>query len=245
MAKKTSAKTGELVFGIQPIKEALKARRRKIISIYTTKPEPKAWKELERLLPKYPVAIQYVKRDVLHKIAGTTDHQGILAWVQPFGYRKKFFDVKKQPFLVMLDGIQDPRNLGAIIRSAYCTGVDGVIITKKEGVSINATVLKASAGLAEYMEIYQAASAPLAVQELQKAGYTLYLTTFKGEDATTCAFKEPLCIVIGSEGTGISKNIMHVGEQITLPQRSKDISYNASVAAGIVLFLAATKNKKL
>jgi len=242
--KKEKAKlTGELIFGIHPLCEVLKAKRRKVVSIYTTKPEPKAWKSIERLLPKYPIPVQYVARDILHKLAGTTDHQGIVAWVQKFPFRKKFFNPTKQKFLVMLDGIQDPRNLGAILRSSYCTGASGVILIKKNSAPLNAVAIKASAGLAEHLEIFVAPSAESAVILLKEAGYTMYMAVFDGQDANTYSFEEPLCVVIGGEGFGVSKNILKWGKAITLPQRTSDISYNASVAAGILLFLVGTKNK--
>src|SRR5579885_555248 len=242
MTKKTPQKTGELVFGAHPIIELLKAKRRKLIMIYTTKPTPQIWDQIAPLLPKYPVPIQYVTRDVLNKIAGTTDHQNIVAYAQPFVYRKKFFDSAKEPMLLMLDGIQDPRNLGAILRSAHCTGIDGIILVKKGSASINAAALKSSAGLGEHMEIYAASTASQAAQELKQAGYTLYLATFDGESALTCNYKQPLCLVIGGEGFGISKEIMNKGVHVTIPQRTQDISYNASVAAGILMFLIAAKN---
>jgi 23S rRNA (guanosine2251-2'-O)-methyltransferase len=243
MTKKTQSKTGELVFGVHSIIELLKAKRRKLISIYTVKPAPQAWTQIEKILPKYPVPVNYVSRDALSNIAGTTDHQNIIAWAHPFPYRKKMFDPAKERFIVMLDGIQDARNLGAIIRSGYCTGVDGVVLVKKGSASLNAAAIKASAGLAEHVEIYMAASAQQAAFELHKAGYTLYMAAFGGHDASACAFNMPLCLVIGGEGFGISKDIMKYGTQITIPQRTKDISYNASVAAGILLFLISTKNK--
>lgn len=241
MIKKT-AQQGELIFGIHPIVELLKAKKRKLITLYTTRPEPKAWSQIARLLPQKPVVpIQYVSRDVLHKIAGTTDHQGVVAYAQPFVTRKKFFDPVKQPLLIMLDGVQDVHNLGAILRSTYCTGFDGVIICQKQAAPITATVLKSSAGLAEHMDIYITPSPAAAVQELKKAGYNPYLTFFDGVNAATCEYTAPLCIVIGGEGFGISKEIANTGQHITLPQKTTDISYNASVAAGIVLFLVASK----
>lgn len=239
MTKKT-AQTGHLIFGIHPILELLKAKRRKLITIYTTRPEPKAWQQIARLLPTKPVVpIQYVSREVLHKLAQTTDHQGIVAYAQPFVIRKKFFDPSQQQLLVMLDSIQDVHNVGAILRSVHCTGFDGVIMCHKQGAPITASVLKASAGLAEHMDIYLSPSPQAAVHELKKAGYNIYLTFFDGVNAATLNYKSPLCIVVGNEATGISKEIAKDGIHITLPQQSTDISYNASVAAGITLFLAS------
>ncbi len=240
--KKTVKQDGELVYGINPVIELLKAKKRPLITLYTTKPTPKAWDRIEKLLEGKRVNIQYVMRDALTKIAGTTDHQGVIAWAKPFVYRKKFFEPTKQKHLVLLDGIQDPRNLGAILRSSYCTNFDGVIILQKGAAPLNAAALKASAGLAEHLDIYLTASPATALQELKTAGYHLYVAAFKGENAHKIAYTDPLCIAIGSEGAGISAQLLKAGTQITLPQKQgHDISYNASVAAGILLFLVGTQ----
>lgn len=244
MSKKDKAKqVSELIFGVHPMIELLKAKKRKLISIYMTKPEPKAWESIEKMMPKYPVPIQYVTRDVLAKLSGSTDHQGIVGWVQKFPYRTKFFDPHNQKFIVMLEGIQDPHNLGAILRSAYCTGAQGAILIQKGSCPLTATAIKSSAGLAEHMELYLATSAQSAIQLLKDAGYNIYMAVFNGTDANKCDFKEPLCLVVGGEGFGITKSIIKDGIPITLAQRTPEISYNASVAAGILLFLIGTKNK--
>ncbi len=242
MSKKE--KPQELIFGIHPVIELLKAKRRTLFTIYTTKPTPKAWSSIEQLLPK-GTQIQYVSRDVLTRMAQTTDHQGIIAWVQPFPFRSKMYDPAKQPFLIMIDSVQDPRNLGAIIRSAYCTGAHGIILCKRGGSPLTPAAIKASAGLTEFMEIYQAPSPAAAASELKKAGYQLYLAVLGGENALKIMYKEPLCIVIGSEGSGISPEILNAGQKVMLPQKRADISYNASVAAGILLFLIAHNIGKL
>lgn len=237
-------KNQELIFGIHPILELLKARKRSLHIIYTTKPTPKAWDQIAQLLPR-AIQIQYVSRDILTKMAGTPDHQGLLGYTSPLPIRKKFFDPTKQPFLVMVDGVQDTRNLGAIIRSAYCVGADGIIITKKHGAPLNASTAKASAGLMEHMEIYEAASAVSAAQELKAAGYHLYLATLGGVDAASVTYEKPACVVIGNEATGISREMFPFGQRIMIPQRTPDISYNASVAAGILFFLVGHKIGKI
>jgi 23S rRNA (guanosine2251-2'-O)-methyltransferase len=233
-------KMQELVFGIHPLLELLKAKRRSLITLYTTKPTPKGWHLIAPLLPP-KVPVTYVTRDVLTKMADTTDHQGFVAWAAPFIWRKQFFDPNKHPSLLLLDRIQDPRNLGAILRSAYCTNVSGIIICKKGGTSLTPTALKSSAGLAEHLELYETPTAAIAINLLKKAGYVIYLATLEGTNATTVSFTHPSCLVIGNEGTGISEDILSTGLKVTLPQRNRDISYNASVAAGILLFLIAVK----
>lgn len=238
-ANKTRA--GELLYGAHAIIEMLKAKRRKLLSIYTTKPLPKAWDRIAPHLPKHVPNIQYVSRDILDRLAGTPDHNGVIAWVTPFKYASKVFDPAKKPFIVLLDSVQDVRNAGAILRSANCLGIDGVVMCKTQAAPMNASVFKASAGLAEYVDVYLAPSMKHAVQELKQAGYNLYMAVLNGKDATQVAYKAPACLVIGNEAVGITADVQKMGEAITLPQRSPDISFNASVAAGILMFVISQK----
>jgi 23S rRNA (guanosine2251-2'-O)-methyltransferase len=241
MIKKKKQVKGELIYGIHPLIEVLKVKRRKVLSIYTTKPLPKTWKKIEKWLPSYPIAIQYVTREILNKMVDSSDHQGIVAWVQSFPFRKKAFDSKTHPFIVMLDSIQDSRNAGAILRSAYCTGASGIIMTIRNSAPLNAATFKASAGLAEYLEIQQVNTAAEGLIALKNAGYTNYLAMLKGTNVTKIELNLPLCMVIGNEAVGISESMLQYGTAITLPQKTADVSYNASVAAGILLFMIGTQ----
>jgi len=231
----------EIVFGVHPIVEILNAKKRNIYTIYTTKPEPKSFQQIKRNLSS-KTSIQYLSREKLAKIAGCTEHQGIVAAVSPYTFKKEFFDPKKHKKILFLDGIQDTKNMGAIIRSAYCTGFDGIVIPKKGNAPLTSATLKSAVGLAEHLLIHQPSSNGAAIEELKKAKYNLYLAMVdKGENVLNVDYQEPLCLVIGSEGLGISKEVQKAGKQITLPQRHKGISYNASVAAGILLFLIGNK----
>jgi 23S rRNA (guanosine2251-2'-O)-methyltransferase len=233
----------DLVFGVNPVYELLRAKKRKISSIYTTKIPPKNWDKIKVLLPKY-VNIQYVDKAIITKLAATDDHQNILAYTTPFVFRKKQFDPSKFKFILLLDSIQDPRNLGAILRTAYCTGVNGVIITSKHSSPITPTSIKSSAGLSEYLEIMIYPSSKSAILDLQKSGYNIFVSTLdRAENMKDVVFGLPLCIVIGNEGTGVSKDILSLGKNVKLPQSQDDISYNASVAAGVFLFNIAIENK--
>lgn len=235
--EKTSGQYGDIVYGVHPIVELIKAKKRKIITCYTLKTPIKAWKSLQPMIAPYKVTVHHVDREKLNQLAGSSEHQGIVAVVAPFVFRKTFFDSKKHPFIVLLDGVQDVRNAGAIIRSAYCTGVNGIILCKKEGAPMTGATLKASAGLAERMEIYQAPSISAALQELTKAGYNIYVTALGGKkSALELQYRKPLCVIIGNEEKGVCSESLKAGTIITLPQSSPDVSYNASVAAGIILF---------
>ncbi|MFA5307227.1 MAG: RNA methyltransferase [Candidatus Babeliales bacterium] len=236
---------GELLYGAHPIIEMLKAKKRKLLSIYTTKPLPKAWDRIAPHLPKYVPNIQYVSRDILDRMAGTTDHNNIVAWVSPFRYASKIFDPAKKPFILMLDSLQDVRNLGAILRSAYCIGVDGIVLCKTKSASLTPAAFKASAGLAEHLDIYQTASLKHAVNEFKQAGYHFYMAVLDGKNACTVEYEKPLCLVIGNEAVGITPDLKKMGMPVTLPQKTPDISFNASVAAGILMFYISTKIGKI
>lgn len=229
--------TQEILYGVHPIIECLKAGKRKVYSLYTTKPEPKGMDRLKPYLAKRSVPVQYVTRDTLARMAGGNDHMGILAYVAPFTYATAPITAGEMQRILLLDGVQDVHNLGAIIRSAYCTKFDAVLLTKQCG-SMVAGVFKASAGLAEYMPIYVVSSLSRTITELKSMGYGVYMTVAEGGvDATKVSYQAPLCVVIGGEERGIDRKVRELGTQVTLPQRDTS-SYNASVAAGIFLFLA-------
>ena len=235
--EKTSTQFGDIVYGIHPVIELLKAKKRRPITCYTLKIQIKSWKSIQPLLAPYKVTVHHVDREKLNQVAGSTEHQGIVVVAAPFVFKKSCFDSKKQPFIVLLDGVQDVRNAGAIIRSAYCTGVNGIVLCKKDGAPMTGATLKASAGLAERMEIYQASSISAAIQEIIKAGYAIYVTALGGKkSALELSYKKPLCVIIGNEEKGVSSESLKAGTIVTLPQSSPDVSYNASVAAGIILF---------
>jgi 23S rRNA (guanosine2251-2'-O)-methyltransferase len=243
--QKDQSLLGDMVYGVHSVLELLSAKRRKVAAVYTSKTPIKAWNKIEKLLPSY-IQVQYVDRNVLDNIAGSSEHQGVILAVQPFPFESKMFDPKKFPFLIVLDGVQDVRNLGAIIRSAYCTGVDGIVLCAKNSAPLTPAAIKASAGLAEHARIHIASSMPLAIKDLHQAGYHIYLATLgQAEDATTINYKMPAALVIGNEEVGISKEILSSGTRVLLPQRRADISYNASVAAGILLFLMGVSFKKI
>jgi len=245
ISEKSAEKYSDFVYGVHPALEVLQAKRRKVSMAYTTKVPVKSWGQIEKLLPKH-VPVQFVTREVLENMVGTADHQGIVLFVSPFPFEKNMFDSAKYPLLVVLDGVQDVRNLGAIIRSAYCTGVDGIVLCSKNSAPLTCSAIKASAGLSEHARIYVAPSMGFVMQELKNRGYAIYLATLgAGENAATVEFKQPAALVIGSEESGVSKEVLKYGTRILLPQRRADISYNASVAAGILMFLMGNQLKKI
>ncbi len=231
-----------VVFGAHSVCEVLKNNRRRVERVYTTKQESKAFRQVKGILPAR-VPVSFVDRMMLNKLAGTPDHQGVVAAVAPFPFRKKLFSPQQAQLVVFLDSVQDPRNLGAILRSAYCTGCSGVVFAGRQTAPLSGTAHRASAGLAERLDILIEPSPLEAAKNLIKSGYTLYAGTLGGAPLTTVSLSLPAVIVIGNEGDGVSTQIQKLSTCVMLPQKSSDVSYNASVAAGIMMFLVATKQQ--
>lgn len=243
--KKFQEKYTDFVYGVHGVLEVLQAKRRKVGMVYTTKHEIKAWSKIEKLLPAH-IQVQTVSREVLDNMAGTTEHQGIVMYVSSFPFEKSMFDPKQHPFILVLDGVQDVRNLGAIIRSSYCAGVDGIVLCFKNSAPVTPAAIKSSAGLIEHARIFVAPSMGFAMQELKSKGYNIYVATLgAGQNAATLQFVSPAALVIGNEESGVSQEVLRAGTRVLLPQKRADISYNASVAAGILMFLMGTQFQKI
>jgi len=245
MKKKQPIKYANIMYGVHPVTELLHSKRLKIGAIYTLNNPIKSWSTISKLIPSH-IQVSLVTRETLDNVAQSKDHQGIIAFVADFPFTQTIFTPEKHKFVVVLDEIQDVRNLGAILRSAYCTGVDGVILVRSNAASLTAAAFKASAGLAIHLPIYLAASIKSAIFDLKKSGYNIYCATLGGNESVAhFQFQEPAVLVIGNEEHGISADVAKMGTKILLPQRRPDISYNASVAAGILMYSIGLQLKKI
>ena len=143
----------------------------------------------------------------------------------------------ERPFFVMLDGIEDPHNLGSILRTADTTGVHGVIIPERRSANLTSTVSKASAGAIEHVKVARVTNLSQTIQELKERGLWIFGTDMNGTDYRDWNTDTPLCIVMGNEGKGISRLVKeNVDELITIPMTGNMQSLNASVAAGILMY---------
>ena len=182
----------------------------------------------------------------MDEMAQEENYQGVIAIVPPFEYVEisDILDVAKErnedPFVIVLDGIEDPHNLGSIIRTAETAGVHGVIIPKRRAASVNSTVNKASAGAVEHMKIARVTNISDAIEELKQAGLWVCGTAvdtnkyYYNQDLTG-----PLAIVIGNEGKGIGEKVKkNCDFLVKIPMKGKIQSLNASVSTGIVVYEA-------
>ena len=192
------------------------------------------------------IVIAEVERQKLNAISETNNHQGVIAIVPPFNY-VEVEDIlneaktkKEDPFVLILDGIEDPHNLGSIIRTAETAGIHGVIIPKRRAASVNATVSKSSAGAVEHVKIARVNNINETIKYLKEEGLWICGTDGDAKDYYyNQNLKGPMAIVIGSEGFGMSRLVKENCDfLVKIPMKGKITSLNASVSAGIVIYEA-------
>ena len=195
-------------------------------------------------LKKNNVKIKYLEKYETDKITDGL-HQGIILDIEDFKYSNLSDVLKKDdPILVILDHLEDPHNLGAIIRTCEAAGVDGIIIPKDRSVEVNATVYKTSVGTVESVPIIMVTNIANTIDELKKDGFWITGTDMDGTNYKEIDYKGKCAIVIGNEGKGISKRVLDSCDFIaSIPMYGKTNSLNASVASGIIIYEAVTSRK--
>lgn len=205
------------------------------------------------LAKKKKILISEIGRAKLNQMAQTENNQGVIAIVPPFNYCEieDILEVSKikhtKPFILILDGIEDPHNLGSIIRTAETAGVDGIIIPKRRAASVNSTVSKVSAGAVEHMKIARVNNINDAINFLKENDIWVYGTDMEGdkyyyeED-----YGSGVAIVIGSEGYGMGRLVkQNCDFLVKIPMQGKITSLNASVSAGIVMYEVVKQRKSV
>ncbi len=199
--------------------------------------------EIVKLAQSHKIKLEFLPKAVLDKKSVTHHHQGFIAQVVDFSYCtvqeivEKAKEKNEQPFIVLLDGIEDPHNFGAIIRSCECAGVHGIVIGKNRCCQVNETVIRTSTGAIANMPIAKVGNIKDAIEELKSHDVWVYAAEIGGENIYQQNLNKPIAVVIGSEGHGIRDVVKsHCDGVITLPLKGKVNSLNASVACGIVIF---------
>lgn len=195
-------------------------------------------------LQKRKIGIQFVTKKELDRLANG-NHQGIMVSVPDYEYVSLSTLLKKEePLLLILDHIEDPHNFGAMIRTAEAAGVDGIIIPKNRSVTVNATVVKTSAGATENMDIAVVTNLKQTMEELKKQGFWIVGTDMNGTDFKQIDYRGKTAILIGNEGEGMSRIVKESCDFIaSIPMFGTINSLNASVAAGILIYEAITQRK--
>ena len=191
------------------------------------------------------IIISEVDKQKLDSICGGENHQGVVAYTAVHEYAtvkdilKKTADKGQPPFIIICDKITDPHNLGSIIRTANCAGVDGIIIPKRNSVGLNAVVAKTSAGAVEYTPVARVTNIAQTVEALKKEGVWVAGADMDGEPMGNCDLKGALALVIGNEGEGLSHLVKEKCDfLVSIPMFGDINSLNASVAAAVLTYEA-------
>lgn len=230
------------VSGRNAVKELL-ASGRDIDKIYVQKGEREGSvvmlvaKANERKIP-----VIEVERSKLDSISGVSSHQGIVAFAaeQNYSTLEQIIEYAESrgeaPFVVVCDGIEDPHNLGAIIRSAECSGVHGVIIPKRRAVGLTPVVAKSSAGALEHMRVARVTNLAMTLDEMKRLGFWIYAADMGGERYCDVDYSGSVAVVLGSEGFGISRLVKEKCDfTVSIPLYGKVNSMNVSCAAAVIL----------
>lgn len=200
-------------------------------------------KSILREAKKTDVIINFVKKERLDQMSETGKHQGVMAYAAAYEYAqvedmlKAAEEKGESPFLILLDNIEDPHNLGAIIRTANQAGAHGVIIPKRRAVGLTATVAKASAGAINYTPVAKVTNLGNTIEELKEKGLWFVCADLDGQIMYNLDLKGPIGLVIGSEGEGVGRLVKEKCDFIAkIPMKGDIDSLNASVAAGILAY---------
>ena len=198
---------------------------------------------IKREAAKQGSQIKYVTKERLDQMSETGRHQGVIASAAAYAYAEvddilqRAKEKGETPFILLLDGIEDPHNLGAIIRTANQAGAHGVIIPKNRAVGLTATVAKASAGALNYTPVAKVTNLGQTIEELKKEGFWFVCADMDGTTMYELDLKGPIGLVIGAEGSGVSRLVKERCDMCAqIPMRGDIDSLNASVAAGVLAY---------
>jgi len=233
----------DMIFGIRSVIEAIHAGKEIDKILIRRDMTSELSRELFAVLNGLPVPLQYVPLEKLNKMTGK-NHQGAIAFISPVIYQRiediipSIYEEGRMPFIVVLDGVTDVRNFGAIARTCECAGVDAIVIPTKGGASINADAVKTSAGALLSIPICREANLGNALKFIQSSGIKLVAASEKAtENYTQVDMSEPIAIVMGSEDEGVSPDYLRLCDKVvSINMLGKIKSLNVSVAAGVLIY---------
>ena len=227
-----------ILAGIHPVSEALRAGRpleRILVAKGAGGPRLQQIIDLARL---GSVPLRFEPRQALDRLAGSAAHQGVVALGASQKYRSLDEVAEGASMLVFLDGVEDPHNLGAVIRTAHAAGADAIVIPERRAAGLTETVAKAAAGALEHLPVVRVGNLNRALDEIKDRGFWIYGVDERGtQDYDQAQYAAPAAIVLGGEGKGIHEMVRKRCDAVVrIPMAGKISSLNVSVAAGIVLF---------
>ena len=246
MEKKNDRENTDLIIGRNAVSEALKSERA-IDTLLVVRGEKHG--SIGRIIAECKdkgIVVKEVDKKKLDFMCGQGNHHGIAAYaaVHEYAEVEDIFRLAEErgedPFIIICDELEDPHNLGAIIRTAECTGAHGVIIPKRRNASLTWAVGKASAGAVEYVPVARVGNLASTIEDLKKRGVWVYCADMDGSPWCQVDFSGAVALVVGSEGSGVGRLIKEKSDFVlSLPMRGKITSLNASVASSIMMYEVA------
>lgn len=238
-----------ILYGVNPVIEALRADRRPDQITIAQGSRDERLRELIELARLHSVPVTYAVRGHLDREAGNSHHQGVIARIAASQYAdaddllesiSARVGTEPEPLVLVLDGIEDPRNLGAILRTAECAGASGVFIPERRAAGLNETVAKASAGAVEYLPVARVTNLSVLIRQLKERNVWVVGTAADAaSDYGHWDWTRPTAIVLGAEGTGLHRLVReNCDALVSIPVHGRVESLNVSVAAGIILYEA-------
>ena len=235
----------DFIFGVRAIIEAIRSGKEIDKVLIRKGLAGELFQELFQEMKANNIGFQYVPVEKLNRIT-QKNHQGVIALVSPISYNNIesiipwLFEQGKTPFILILDGVTDVRNIGAIARTAECAGVDAIIVPEKGSAQINADAVKTSAGALNYIQVCKVKSLINTVKFLKDSGLQIIAATEKtSKPYFKLDYKEPLTLILGAEDTGISSDLLRIADHLVrIPLMGHIQSLNVSAAASIIIYEA-------
>jgi 23S rRNA (guanosine2251-2'-O)-methyltransferase len=232
-----------IVYGLNPVMEALKAHPERVRWVGIGRQEGGKVQRAVDEARRRGVSVRQLPSEELERLSGRRVHNGVVAELAEGGYADFEDKIGGATFVLLLDGIQDPQNLGAILRVADGAGVGLVVIPEHESAAVTAGAIKASAGASEWVPVAQVTNLSRAIERLKEEKFWVYAAAAEGDPFTEVDLRGKVAIVMGSEEKGVRRNVLtHCDRKISIPMRGKLSSLNVATAAAVLCYEVVRQN---
>lgn len=235
-----------IIYGINPVLEAIRAHPDRVRFLAIAREHGGRVQRVMAEAKGAGVPVRLMSMEQIDRLASRRVHNGVVAEISETAYADFDEIVKRETtcFVLLLDGVTDPQNFGAILRVADGFGVDLVIIPRHESVGLTPATVKASAGASEWVPVAQVTNLARAIESLKKAGYWVYAAAANGDAPSAVDFRGKVALAVGSEGKGIRRNVLeHCDRVVTIPMKGHVESFNVAAAAAVLCYEVARQNR--
>lgn len=237
-----------IVYGANPILEALRSHPKRVRYVAIAREQSGRMQKILAEAKQADVAVRMLPMAQIDRLAGRGVHNGVVAEISETAYADfdEVLDREETAFILILDGITDPQNFGAILRVADGFGVDLVVIPEHESVGLTPAAVKASAGASEWVAVAQVTNLARAIETLKKKGFWVYAAAADGDRADTIDFTGKVALVMGSEGKGVRRNVLeHSDRTVSIPMFGHVDSFNVASAAAVLCYEVVRQTRPL